>query len=250
MVLYDRYVDDTKQGAEKIKKGTRFEDGALTWSKQREEEDKDTPDDILTFTVLQQIANTISPTLRVTFETPSQYPNGKLPLLDTQIWVENNLVRHEYYEKPMTSKYVIMASSAHPDRMKRAVLVEEGMRRMRNCSPDAPWKTITPHLEKFAWKMMVSGYPQSYRGTIIRLAVEKFRKSRETPDKQQTNHPQEPGAETGLENRAQQQMPPPRTGIRERGCVTISEKAQVMTRGMEKMKILQHSKSQQPQEEN
>ena len=75
--IYDRYVDDTKQGVEKIRKGTRYEDGVLTWSKEGEEEDKDIPDDTFTSTILQKIANTISPTLRVTFETPSQYPQQK-----------------------------------------------------------------------------------------------------------------------------------------------------------------------------
>ncbi len=196
IMIYDRYVDDTKQGVKRIKKGTRFGNGTLTWSKEKEEEDKDIPDDVFTFSILQEIANTISPTLKVTFETPSQYPNGKLPLLDTQIWVEDNMIKHEYFEKKMTSKYVIMASSAHPERMKRAVLVEEGMRRMRNFSPDAPWSMIIPHMEKFAWKMMISGYPQTYRGTIVRLAVERFFKSRQNtlqiPTKAQAQPQQQP----------------------------------------------------------
>ena len=39
--IYDRYVDDTKHGLKKIKKGTRFENGTLTWSKEKEKEDED-----------------------------------------------------------------------------------------------------------------------------------------------------------------------------------------------------------------
>ena len=92
----------------------------------------------------------MSPTLRVTFEIPSQHQSNKLPILDTQMWIEDGRVLHEFYEKSMTSDYVIRADSAQPNSMKRTCLIEEGVRRLRNCSPSLDWETKVRHMEKYA----------------------------------------------------------------------------------------------------
>jgi hypothetical protein len=47
---------------------------------------------------------------------------------------------HQHYAKPMASRAVVMARSAFSTTTKRNILVEEGMRRLRNCSPSLPWE--------------------------------------------------------------------------------------------------------------
>ena len=60
---------------------------------------------------------------------------GKVAVLDLQLFIdEDGLFKYEFYEKPCTSKFVMPESSAHSKKMKMSVLVEEGVRRMRNCS--------------------------------------------------------------------------------------------------------------------
>ena len=48
--------------------------------------------------------------------------------------VNDGLIGYKFFSKPCASKFVIPEKSAHSKQMKMAVLVEEGLRRMRNCS--------------------------------------------------------------------------------------------------------------------
>ena len=57
---------------------------------------------------------------------------------------------HHLFEKPCASKFVIPEALAHSKKMKMSVLVEEGVRRMRNCSRrlgDDDWRVWSKVLE-------------------------------------------------------------------------------------------------------
>ena len=84
-------------------------------------------------------------------------------MLDLQVYVENNQFVHEFYEKPVASKYVIPNSSAHSKSMKMAVLVEEGLRRLRNYSRGLAWEVRAGAMAKWSQKLRRSGYPSSVR---------------------------------------------------------------------------------------
>ena len=58
-----------------------------------------------------------------------------MPVLDFQMYVgEDKLIKYVFYQKMCASQLTIPASSAHCKQQKLAVMVEEGMRRLRNHS--------------------------------------------------------------------------------------------------------------------
>ena len=93
-------------------------------------------------TRLWQIANSIHPSIKVKVDFPSNHPNGRMPILDTEQWIENvNIgnsfepqICHLHYSKPMASKYVILQYSAMPNQNKTSILVANLVRIMRNVS--------------------------------------------------------------------------------------------------------------------
>ena len=93
---YFRYVDDTGQAPEPTPVGLRYVEGSLIKTDQTVSEGEGVEEDVRTFKLLQQIANTLSPTLRVTFKVPSQHQTKKFPILDTQMWMEEGRVMHEF----------------------------------------------------------------------------------------------------------------------------------------------------------
>ena len=124
--------------------------------------------------VLRRIVNTI---FEFTTECPSGQENGKVPFLDFQLYVgEAGLVKHEHYEKPCTSDFVIPAKSAHSKKMKMSVLVEEGLRRLRNCSRGLDVNVRKRVMTAWAAKLKRSGYPETVRHQVIIEAVRKFKK--------------------------------------------------------------------------
>ena len=62
-------------------------------------------------------------------DTPSDNIDGKLPILDTKMWVEKDgdveQVRYELYEKPMVSRVVTMERSSLPIKTKITELSQE-----------------------------------------------------------------------------------------------------------------------------
>ena len=71
----------------------------------------------------------------MTFDCPSQNPGGRMPVLDLGIWYEENVIYFMFYEKPISSRFVIMKESALPWRTKKIVLAGELFRRLINTSP-------------------------------------------------------------------------------------------------------------------
>ena len=76
----------------------------------------------------------------------------------------------------MASKRTIMAKSAYPTSKKRHVLVEEAMRRLRNCSPQQPWHVKADHLTTLALEMQTAGHKEHFRETVLSKAANKYKK--------------------------------------------------------------------------
>ena len=62
-----------------------------------------------------------------------------MPVLDFQMHVDGETILYEFYEKPCASGLVIPANSAHSKQLKLSVMVEEGVRRLRNNSRGLPY---------------------------------------------------------------------------------------------------------------
>ena len=98
-----------------------------------------------------------------------------MPVLDIQMSLSNNnKIVYEFFEKPCANKFTITKASAHNNRMKMSVLVEEGVRRMRNCSRNLEPEVVNGVMGKWAEKLRRSGYPQTTRHQVIKTAVQKF----------------------------------------------------------------------------
>ena len=48
----------------------------------------------------------------MTYDTPSLNDSGMMPVLDLQVWCEDYEVLFRFYEKPVSSKFVIRRDSA------------------------------------------------------------------------------------------------------------------------------------------
>ena len=108
--------------------------------------------------------------------------NGKVPVLDLEVSVEDGQVVHDHYEKPCSSKFVIPYTSAHSKKMKMAVLVEEGVRRLRNTSRGLDWERSRVVMERWSRKLRRSGYPATVRHQVIKTALDRWDKMQEEED--------------------------------------------------------------------
>ena len=74
MKLYTRYVDDETIVCKAVEENT---------------ENKEEEPDKRTMKKLQEIANSIHPSIRLTIDYPSNNKNGRLPILNTEQWIED-----------------------------------------------------------------------------------------------------------------------------------------------------------------
>ena len=74
----------------------------------------------------------------------------------------------------MASRSVVMARSAFSSSTKRNILVEEGMRILRNCSPTLRWETKAKFLTKLSISMMEAGHSEKFRTTVFGRVVRKY----------------------------------------------------------------------------
>ena len=70
---------------------------------------------------------------------------------------------HEFYKKPMATRYTLRKGTAYPKEKIRAVLVEEIMRRLRNCSPELSEERKGEFLTEYAKEMQNSGHDEALR---------------------------------------------------------------------------------------
>ena len=181
--LHKRYVDDSNVAGSETPIGARYDGEQLTVNEESIAEDRELEKDHRTMKLLQSIANTIHPSIRVTIDYPSRNQTGKVPMLDVQMWImamdERTLLLYEHYEKKMATKSVIHAESAIPTNSKRTILTQEVLRIILHCSNYLPWETVTTHINHFMMKMQYSGYDDVFRYQVVKSAVNAYMKIRE-----------------------------------------------------------------------
>ena len=152
VLMYGRYIDDIDQIIEK----------------QSEEEDEKS-----TSEKFRNVGNECCDNIIWEDDIPSQHPGGKLPILDMQVYLDKNgILLYEHYEKPVSSKQVISAHSAHSSQGKRAVHLNELVRRMLNCSPQLSWaEVVVPVLKTYMRRMSKTGYSEVYRHDVLTSAI-------------------------------------------------------------------------------
>ena len=79
-----------------------------------------------------------------------------------------------FYQKPMNTPYVIMASTAIPQKVKVTTMVQEVIRRMRNmCKWVEKWE-VEEELSKFCGKMKLSGYGEGFRREVLLSGIKGY----------------------------------------------------------------------------
>ena len=129
--------------------------------------------------IVQNLANTINPMIKLTVETPCNYPDGKLPVLDITVKINQeaqNRLDFEFFEKPTKNPRVVMADSALSFRQKRTILTQEGLRRLRNTKIELGPEVQKKHLDKFMLKVKNSGYNTKFRTEILDSILKAFEK--------------------------------------------------------------------------
>ena len=115
------------------------------------------------------------PNLQCTSELGEEFTDMRLPTLDTKLWVENTgKVEYMFYEKPMSSRYLICKDSALPENVKMASLSQNLIRRLKHTSQNLP---ISFHLEainNFSKKMRTSGYTVAQTRRVVTAGLRGF----------------------------------------------------------------------------
>ena len=180
VLFYMRYVDDTNKAVIPPPPGTRFVDGSLIVKPELVEEDSSRERDKVVGELLRTIANSITPMLRFEEDVCSNHTDGRLPILDLKVWKAEDetgvMIRHDFYKKPMASRATLRGSTAYPTSQLRAIMVEECLRRLRNCSPESTWEERGKHLTEFALSLKCSGHTEHFRQTVFQKAVARFEK--------------------------------------------------------------------------
>ena len=105
--MYKRYVDDV--------------DAVL-----KLDEDSSTDEDArVAIEELIEMANEIMRRIQMKEDAHFNYHDGKIPILDMKVWVdEKNRVRHEFYQKEVSTKVVMSARTAFKSSTKKAILYQ------------------------------------------------------------------------------------------------------------------------------
>ena len=165
--LYLRYVDDEYIICEVIPEN---------------EGNRDQGKDERTMKELQRIGNQIHPSIQVTVDYPSNNPNGRMPVLDTEHWLEEieidgakrTQVMHSHYSKPMANPYVIHRNSAISDRSKLNILTADLVRVMRNVSTQCTTDERNSKIQFYMSRMQYSEYNAEERVNVYRAAKKKY----------------------------------------------------------------------------
>ena len=83
------------------------------------------------------IMNSVMPFLKFTLEIGEDFELNRLPTLDLRLWVvDGNLIRFDFYEKPMASNLVVHAKTALSQTTKFSSLTQEVVRRLLHTSKE------------------------------------------------------------------------------------------------------------------
>ena len=137
--LYKRYVDDDLIICAPINPGWYFclSDRIMKFDSDLADSDNDSPS-VRTAKVLNTIANSLESDIQLTFDVPEYHADGKMPVLDMKIWIQDNQIMFTFYKKDVSSKFTIMKRSALSENTKRNTLFMEALRRIQNTSSVLP----------------------------------------------------------------------------------------------------------------
>ena len=192
------YVDNILIIAENLRKGTRWQNGKLTWTAEHEMEDQGKTCEDITLEVLLGAANEVMDFLKFTGES-SNGENQKVPCLDTQLWagrptndgkwfqgkhekgqktpgkdctqVEGDVILYSFYQQPMKNRLGILRRSAMPEAMKVSTMVNEVKRRLKTTSELVSKQIFECVVQEFMDDLNAMGYTELWRAKVIKASL-------------------------------------------------------------------------------
>ena len=130
---------------------------------------------------IKVISESIHSPIKVDVDYGQKYGNGRLPMLDIEVWIGEDCegetkILHSHFMKPVASRYLIMERSPHGCAMKKNVMINEICRSLKNCSVYLSWDRVTEVLSYFVMRMAYSGYPVKFRFEVVRLGLDRHQK--------------------------------------------------------------------------
>ena len=185
MIWWDRkFKEKVREEGLQMKMYTRYVDDETIVCKAFEEtsENREEEPDKRTMKKMQEIANSIHPSIQMTTDYPSKNENGRLPILNTEQWIEDieidgqvkRLILYSHFSKPMANKYVVLENSALASKSKENILVADLLTVMMNVSVHCTNEERTKKVQMYMNRMQHSGYSKKKRATIYRKAKEKY----------------------------------------------------------------------------
>ena len=177
--VYTRFKDDIEIAIESLEKGSKLVGDKIVVDEDKKIIDETRSDNKITMDIIQEIANSIDPMIKLTVETPCNFKDGKLTVLDLKVNVnetENNRIDFEFFEKSTKNPRVILATSALSFSKKRTILTQECLRRLRNTKIELGPEVQNKHLNQFMLKLKNSGYNHKFRLEILDSALKAFQK--------------------------------------------------------------------------
>ena len=179
---YSIYVDDESSVQKPTPQGATYnqQENKIEIKHEQMLKDENIEKDRRTANLIVDIANSIDPSIQVVASVPSDFPNKKLPLLNSQVWIENNpeygpQIRFEHYEKTMASALEIQKDSAISEQTKRATLVQGGLTRLLNTSIELGKDKQNEILSQYMKKLQTSGYDKKFRVEILKSIIKAWK---------------------------------------------------------------------------
>ena len=172
MRMYSRYVDDSNQIAVVPPPGSRYDTRENKVINDGQGLGVEVHEDERLAIILRDVANTVMDGIEMEADYPSKSPSGKMAILDMEVWMDNNNVLYQHYEKTVASKAVLNAQSAQSAACKRSVHTMEIVRRMLNTSQKLDWSLyVAPILTEYMQRMKLAGYGERYRKAVLLRAL-------------------------------------------------------------------------------
>ena len=157
VALMAGYVDDGRQVVSKLDPGMRFctDSKIFQFSEEGLKEDEEMrmsgeSENQRMARLCTPAMNSINSYPRFTTESQEDCQTGRLPTLDFEVWIENNKIRHSYYQKPMKTPFVLMSRSGMSYRQKFQILTNDLSRRLSNIQiQEIPHKEVMEIIEQF-----------------------------------------------------------------------------------------------------
>ena len=125
--LYKRYVDDILLVMRAISQGWYYDLKSSKFIFNPEHKYSDMEADLRTLSIISDVSNQLDTDIQLTIDVPSLNENGKLPALYLEISMVQNIVKFEFYKKPISNPRVILYNSAILGSIKGDTLFQEGV---------------------------------------------------------------------------------------------------------------------------